>query len=369
MENKEWFYIVRDPRRDRGKIKHSLENVLRLALLGAICGCETYDDIEEFVEDRLEEFKEAGLVSEDCGEPSADTFRRLIESVNPEQLNACLIKYNSDILDTLAEKQIAIDGKKLRGMAPKTTSAEKGLYILNAWVSENEICVGQVKVEDKSNEITAIPKMIDALDITDAVVSIDAIGTQRDISSLIVARGGHYFLSLKENQKNLLEEVECAFRLNQAHGEHSEQDTGHGRREVRTCKILPVSVLEGEAAYVPWPYLKTIVKIERIRDANGKCTKETAYFISDEEVKSARYYSMVARGHWGIENQLHWTLDVVFKEDSNRTRTGYGPQNLSTLRKLALSIIKGANDKRSMVQRRKKCMRNTDYLKSILLNC
>lgn len=369
MEQIELFYMVVDPRRDRGKIRHSLENVLRLALLAVICASETYDDMEGFAEDRLEELKSKGLVSQDCGVPSADTFRRLLNSVNPDQFNLCLSTYAKDFIDTLAEKQIAIDGKKLRGMAPSVKSSEKGMYILNAWVAENEICVGQVKVEDKSNEIAAIPQMIDALDITDAVVSIDAIGTQRDIASLIWARGGHYFLSLKENQKSLLTEVEDAFRLHTPTSEYSSQEKGHGRREVRICKILPVDVLEAEPAYHPWPHLKTIVKIERIRDVKGDCTREDAYFISDEDFPKARYYDMVARGHWGIENKLHHVLDVTFREDDSRVRKNFGPQNMSTLRKLALALIKQVDDKRSLIQRRRKCLRNTEYLCQVLNKC
>ena len=366
---KEYFYLVKDPRRDRGKIRHSLENVLRLALFAVICFSETYDDMEEFAEDRLDELKAKGLVSQDCGVPSADTFRRLLNSIDPHQFNLCLRKYTKDIIDTLAEKQIAIDGKKLRGMSPSVKSAEKGLYILNAWVAENEICIGQIKVEDKSNEITAIPQMIWSLDITGAVVSIDAIGTQRDIASLIVARGGHYFLSLKENQKNLLTEVRDAFRLHAPSSEWSCEERGHGRREVRICKILPAAVLEAEAAYQPWPHLKTIVKIERIRDIGGECAREEAFFISDEDFPKAKYYALLARGHWGVENKLHHVLDVTFREDDSRVRKGYAPQNLSTLRKLALALIKQMDDKRSLIQRRKKCLRNMDYLCKVVNMC
>lgn len=366
MEMPEYFYMVVDPRRDKGKIKHTLENVLRLALFAVICYSESYDDMEGYAEDKLEELKSKGLVSPDCRVPSADTFRRLLNSVNPEQLNLCLQTYARDIIDVLAEKQIAIDGKKLRGMSPSVKSSEKGLYILNAWVAENEICVGQVKVEDKSNEITAIPQMLDALDISDAVVSIDAIGTQRSLASLIVAKGGNYFLALKDNQRSLLTEVRDAFRINAPASEWSEEERGHGRREVRICQALPVSVLEKEPAYEPWPFLKTIVRIERIRDVNGKCTKEEAFFISNEEYPKARYYAMLARGHWGIENKLHWVLDVTFKEDESRIRKNFGPQNMSTLRKLALGLVKQAKDKHSLVQRRKKCLRNMDYLCQIL---
>ncbi|MCM1452642.1 MAG: ISAs1 family transposase [Clostridium sp.] len=269
----------------------------------------------------------------------------------------------------MRKKQIAIDGKKLRGMSPSVKSAEKGLYMLNAWVAENEICIGQIKVEDKSNETTVTPQMIWSLDITDAIVSIDAIGAQRYIASLIVARGGHYFLSLKENQKNPLREAQDAFRLHAPSGKWSCEERGHGGREVRICKILPVAVLEAVAAYQPWPHLKTIVKIERIRDKGGQRVREEAFYISDEDFPKAKYYALLARGHWGVENKLHHVLNVTFREDGSRVRKGYAPQNLSALRKMALALIKQMDDKRSLIQRRKKCLRNMSYLCKVVNIC
>lgn len=363
--NKEYFYMVKDPR-VLGKVEHQLEDVLRLALFSVICCCEEYAEMKEFTENRLDELKSKGLVSVECGVPSKDTFRRVLESINPDQLHRCLIAYGHDILDELAEKQIVIDGKKLRGTSPSLTSSDKGLYTLNVWVAENEICIRQHVVHDKTNEITVIPQALAALDITDAVVSIDAMGTQRKIAGLIKALDGHYFMALKENQGNLLREVEDAFKLHNPTDTFMSEENGHGREEKRECSILPVKILEQEDTYEPWPGLKTIVRIVRHRTIKGVTSKETAYYISDEENLGARYFNEIARAHWGIENKLHWCLDVIFREDESRIRSGFAPQNMAILRKLALAIMRRGKDKRSLKMRRKKCLMNLDYLSELL---
>ncbi len=233
-------------------------------------------------------------------------------------------------------------------------------------MAENEICIGQHVVHDKTNEITVIPQALAALDITDAVVSIDAMGTQRKIAGLIKALDGHYFIALKENQGNLLREVEDAFKLHNPTDTFLSEENGHGREEKRECSILPVKILEQEETYESWPGLKTIVRIVRHRTIKGVTTKETAYYISDEENLGARYFNEIVRAHWGIENKLHWCLDVTFKEDESRIRTGFAPQNMAILRKLALAIIRRGKDKRSLKMRRKKCLMNLDYLSELL---
>lgn len=228
-----------------------------------------------------------------------------------------------------------IDGKKQRGVSP-TTKGNKGLYLLNVWVSENRFCIAQEKVEDKSNEITAIPNALSSIDITDAVVSIDAMGTQREIHELIVDKGGHCFLALKANQKFLYEDVECAFKLHKGYDSDQTIDADHGRIETRHCSILPASEFLMEETLESWKGLHTIIRIESTREVKGKSTQETRYYISDEKELSAKYFNALARGHWEIENQLHWHLDVTFKEYQCRARTGYASRNLSVLRKLAL---------------------------------
>jgi predicted transposase YbfD/YdcC len=240
------------------------------------------------------------------------------------------------------------------------------LYIVNAWVAENRLCIGQRKVEDKSNEITALPLLIEELDIRDAVVSIDAIGCQRGIAEQITSKGGHYLLSLKENQQELYDDVACGFKACRAEDISEEWEYDHGRYETRKCSILQSQeVLLPENGQL-WSNLKTLIKIESTRVIKDRQMQETRYYISDEEGFSAAYFNSLVRGHWGIENHLHWHLDVTFREDDSRVRRGNAPENLSTLRKLALQIIKGHNDKLSLKKRRLKAAYQTEYLRVLI---
>jgi hypothetical protein len=197
---------------------HLLSDILLLGLCTYISGGSDYQDMYLFATERSASLGD--LVSLPNGVPSADTFERVFKSIVPEELESCLRKYGDRILSSLAQKQIVIDGKKLRGVSP-TTRGNHSLYLLNVWVSENRFCIAQQKVEDKSNEITAIPDALENIDITDATVSIDAMGTQSDVAELILHKGGHYFLALKENQKSLYEDVECAFKVLGGHWKRS----------------------------------------------------------------------------------------------------------------------------------------------------
>jgi predicted transposase YbfD/YdcC len=280
-------------------------------------------------------------------------------------LRKCLNDYGKDIIGLLSEKQICIDGKKHKGVSP-TSRGNSGFYIVNAWVAENRLCIGQKKVQDKSNEITAIPSLIDEIDITDAVVSIDAAGCQREIAEQIVGKGGHYLLSLKENQQELYDDVVCGFKACKAESISEEWEYDHGRFEVRKCSIISSKNALLDENQEQWSGLKTLIRVEASRTVKDRETKETRYYISDEEGISAAYYNSLVRGHWGIENHLHWHLDVTFKEDASRARKGNAPENLSTLRKLALQIIAGQNDKLSLRKRRLKAAYDIKYLENLI---
>lgn len=238
-----------------------------------------------------------------------------------------------------------IDGKKLRGTAPKLNGT-KGDYLMNAYVGENHIMIGQLRLKDKENEITAIPQIIEKLDIDGAVVSIDAIGTQVNIAQDILDKKAHYFLAVKENQGAMNQQIVDAFRYNKPLDTATQMDAEHGRIETRDCRILDVSVIEDTEVSGRWPGLKTLVEITSMVDYGDHTTKNVRLYISDEDFPKAAYFNMLARGHWSIENQLHWNLDVTFKEDVSRARKDYAAQNLSAIRKLALQVVKGHNDKR-----------------------
>lgn len=357
-----YFSEVSAPR-VTGRCLHLLSDILLLGLCTYITGGTDYQDMRLFGLERSSTL--GGLLSLPNGIPSEDTFERVFKSIVPEELQSCLHKYGLSILSELAEKQIVIDGKKQRGASP-TTKGNKGLYLLNVWVSENRICIAQEKVEDKSNEITAIPKALDSIDITDAVVSIDAMGTQREIAELIVDKAGHYFLAVKNNQKALYEDMECAFKVHAGYDSDETLDADHGRIETRRCSILPAKEFLMGETISSWKGLQTIIRIQTTREMQGKATQETRYYISDENEPKAAYFNALARGHWGIENQLHWHLDVTFKEDQCRARTGHASQNLSVLRKLALQIASSQNDRLSVKRRLYKAALDSEYLKKML---
>jgi predicted transposase YbfD/YdcC len=285
--------------------------------------------------------------------------------LSPDVLRRCLSDYGKDIIGLPAEKQICLDGKKLRGVSP-TSRGNTGLYIVNAWVSENRMCIGQKRVEDKSNEITAIPSLIDELDITESVVSIDAMGCQQDIAAQITEKGGHYLLALKENQGNLYEDTVFGFKTCSAESVSEDWEYDHGRYEVRKCSIIPSQKVLLPEMQNRWSELKTLVKVESSRQIKDRQVTEIRYYISDEEGQNAAYYNALVRGHWGIENQLHWHPDVTFREDDCRARKDYAPENLSTLRKLALQIISEQTDKLSLKKRRLKAAYDMEYLKKLI---
>ena len=359
----QYFEEVTDPR-VVGRCDHLLSDILLIALCTYLTGGSDYQDMYLFGKERGTQLQ-GSILQLPNGAPSADTYERVFKCLDGCSLRTCLDTYGKDILGSLAEKQIVLDGKALKGVSP-TSKGNSGLYILNAWVSENNICVGQQKVEDKSNEITAIPEVLKSLDIKDAIVTIDAMGTQIKIADQIREQKGHYLLSVKGNQKELLEDMECAFKTHQGYLHSQEFDYGHGRIETRRCSILPAKNFLLENNLLAWKDIATLVRIDASREIKGTLTKETRYYISDENIENAAYYNSLARGHWAIENNLHWHLDVTFKEDQCRARTGNAPENLSTIRKFALQIISNTNDKLSLKKRQYKAALDSNYMKKML---
>lgn len=356
----EIFSKVKDPR-ELGKVKHELEDVLRMALIGVLCDCDDCDDISDMIADREEEFRSSGLLKLTNGVPCGDTILRVVEAVNPNQLRASLDCCRRYIMESLCGHHLIIDGKKLRGENPTGRGCD-GLYILNAWVSETEICVAEQPVEEKTNELTALPSVLASLWLTGALVSIDAMGTHRNIAEQILLQGGDYLMALKDNQPILKELVESVFNTSDPISVYSTEEKGHGRLEKRTCSVLDTRKLEQEGMYEPWPGLKRIIKMERERTAKGVRSRETIYYLGSQEMDEASHFAHKIRAHWGIENKLHWHLDVTFREDACRVRAKNGAVNLSAMRKFALEMLKKQNDKLSLKRRRKKCGRNIDYL-------
>lgn len=359
---KAYFTQIEDFRQAK-KCKHRLSDILLIGICTYLSNGQDYEDMTLFAQSKGPLLDD--LLDLPNGVPSHDTFNRVFQLLKPDLLRSCLGQHGQTLLDILAHKQIALDGKKLRGVTPRSKGTS-GLFIVNAWVGENRLCVGQHKVDDKSNEMDALGPLIAHLDITDAVVTIDAIGCQKGLAKQIRHQQGHYLLAVKGNQGALLEEMACAFKASKAKSVSEEWEYARSRFETRTCSILSAASSIDPAYTASWLGLQTLVKIESVRYEGSQQSCQTRYYISDELPESALYFSKLSRGHWGIENHLHWHLDVTFKEDACRVRTGYGPENLSTLRKLALQLVSQRGDTLSLQKRRVKAAYDIEYLRKLL---
>ena len=356
------FSKVHDPRLE-GRCLHKLSDVLFIALCTLLSNGNDFEDMVEFGHQRKDWLEE--ILELPNGIPSHDTFNRVLQMIDPEELSTCLGSDARILIEGVGGKLINFDGKKMRGVSPKSRG-NKGLFILSAWVNENRICLGQEKVQDKSNEITAIPNLIDKLDLEGSTVSIDAIGCQVDIATKIIEALADYLLAVKANQGNLFDEISDEYIWRRSKNYHETWEYDHGRYEVRKCQTVSASEFLSPHLLEKWKGIKTLIKIESERTINGVTNSETRYYISSEE-HIADYYNAAVRGHWGIENLLHWHLDITFKEDANRARTGFAPQNLNILRKMALHRISNMNDKLSLQKRRYRASMNADYLKKVIL--
>lgn len=360
------FDVVKDPRKiDR--CTYELGDLMAIALLTYLTGKKDYADMALFAEHSARKF---GLLPYTDKSPSSDTFERLFGILKTDYLEQCVIEHGRRVMDIMAEKQIAIDGKKECGTAPRE-KGPKGDYLLNAYVAENALFIGQVKLTDKENEIPAIPRLLDKLEIKDAIISIDAMGTQVEIARKIIDKEGHYFLAVKENQAGLLAEIKDVVRHNKPTSTHTETGKEHARVETRTVSVYPAERIGDKEISGRWKNLKTLVKVDTHTfhvSENGREETQTRYYISDEDFPHARYYGGLARGHWSVENGLHWHLDVTFKEDDCRARKKNAAQNLSLLRKIALQIVKATDDKHSVQKRLVRASLDSEYLFTLLKN-
>jgi predicted transposase YbfD/YdcC len=300
-----YFASIPDPR-VVGRCDHLLSDILLIAICTYLTGVSDYQDMHLFAKERADRL--SGLLVLPNGVPSPDTFERVFKRLDGKAFEQCLHHYGQSLLSDLREKQLILDGKKLKGASP-TSLGNSGLYLLNAWVSENKFCIGQKQLKDKSNEITAIPELLVSIDITGTIVTIDAIGTQRNIAAQIRSKDAHYLLSVKGNQQELLDDMECAFKTHKGYDYYEELDCGHGRIETRKCSILRAKDYLLEENILAWKDISTLVKVESIREINGLQRKYIRYFISNQDMDKARYYNSLVRDHWSIENSLHWHLD------------------------------------------------------------
>lgn len=349
------------------KTQHRLVDIVAMALCAALAGADDWVEIAAYAKARESWFK--GFLKLKGGIPSHDTFGRVFALLDPEAFSRCYIDWVRALVN-IPDEVVAVDGKTLR-RSHDHANGKSAIHMVNAWAVGQGLVLGQVKTEAKSNEITAIPELLKVLDVKGAVVTIDAMGCQKEIAKQIVDQGADYVFSLKGNQGNLHKEVQLLFEdakkdgfKNLSHDSFTTVDGDHGRIETRRCTT--VSDVDWFEEKGKWAKLSSFGMIESEREVDGHVTRETRYFISSLP-SDAKRFAEVARGHWAVENSLHWCLDIAFREDDSRVRSGHGQENLAILRRLALTLIKQDPQRKIGVKAsRKRAGWDLDYTKRLL---
>ena len=360
------FARLRDPRRNHRKL-HLLLDILIIALCAVICGANDWQQIVTFGQRRhawLQTF-----LALPHGIPAHDTFERVFDRLDPQAFQGCFQRWVESLTLALGLNHVAIDGKTLRHSG-RTTTKLKSLHIVSAWASEHHLTLGQVAVDDKSNEITAIPRLLELLDVRGALVTIDAMGCQKVIAKQIVDQSGDYVLPVKGNQPTLLAEIQETIGEVLENGQEGidyqtfeTTDKAHGREETRS--YLTVTDLQRIGSREEWAALKVVGMYTSTRLVAGERSDETHYFIGSRAA-DAQVYAKAIRSHWSVENHLHWQLDVTFGEDANRVQRRHGGENLALLRRLALSLLKRHDGKQSMACKRLAAALDPAFLEEIL---
>ena len=368
----DYLSVIDDPRVRRTR-EHKLIDVLVIGVCCVICGGEGFNDMETFGKAKQDWFK--GFLELPSGIPSHDTFNRIFSAIDPKMFAECFVEWTETLRSKLGREVVAIDGKALRRAGKKGDSMT---YIVSAWATENGLTLGQVKVKDKSNEITAIPELLRILDLSGCIVTIDAMGCQKKIAREIIESDADYVLALKGNQSIAHDEIRSFFddlvapnpsltpvATPEGMSCFETVDGGHGRVETR--RYWASSNLDWFEDKEKWEGLQSVGMVESIREIGDDRSYERRLFLMSLPC-DAELFAKACRGHWGVENPLHWTLDVTFREDDSRARTGHAPENLASLRRLALNMLKQETSKPSMSTRRKRLLAgwNGDYLKSVL---
>ncbi len=327
---------------------------MTIAICGVICGADSWVELEQFGKSKEEWLK--GFLELPNGIPSHDTFGRVFALLDAQQFRDCFLAWVQAVSAVTRGQVIAIDGKTLRRSHDKSLG-KSAIHMVSAWASENRLVLGQTKVAEKSNEITAIPELLALLDISGCIVTIDAMGCQKEIARLIIEDSGDYVLALKENQGQLYREVKELFEdegLVASEGDfHETVNKGHGRLEHRRCwsiadqEYISYLNLKGE-----WRGLRSVAKVTGERRIGEKVSIESRYYISSLP-GGAEQLLRAVREHWGIENSLHWVLDIAFREDESRVRKGHGPENLATMRHMALNLLRRETSSKGGVKARR----------------
>ena len=353
---KHHFEGLPDPRY-RWNVPHMLIDIVTIAICGAICGADDWEGIAEFGQAKAEWF--GTFLELRNGIPCADTFRRVFEALEPEDFQSCFISWVQAISQGVISGVVAIDGKRLR--RSHDGSLGKGaIHMVSAWACEAGLVLGQVKTEEKSNEITAIPELLQVLALEGCIVTIDAMGCQTEIAKLIIAQDADYVLSLKGNQGTLHQDVKDLFAhafetqfQDIKHDFHQTLDNGHGRQEIRRCwTISDPDFLTFINPKHKWAGLQSIGLVEAERHLADTVTKESRFFIASLDGQAAQF-ALAVRHHWHIENRLHWVLDIAFREDDAPIRKGFGAQNMAILRHIALNLLRQDRSKQCGIKNKR----------------
>lgn len=366
----EHFGALEDPR-VKHLTEHQLLDIIMVAICALICGAETWKDIALFGNERLSWLRQ--FMALENGIPSDDTFGRVFARLDAGQFQGCFMSWVQAVFEVTKGQVIAVDGKSARHSYDKSKGKE-AIHLVSAWATENHVVLGQRAVAEKSNEITAIPELLRLLDVSGCIVTIDAMGCQTEIAAQIVAQEADYVLAVKGNQAHLQEDTALFFHLAQQNDFQKVTYTyartvnkDHGRVEVRQCwAVSGQDNLHFLREADRWPGLQTLAMVTSQRQVNGQTTSETRYYITSLPNDAARILHAV-RSHWGIENALHWVLDVAMNEDGSRIRKDHAPENMAALKRFALSLLKQEKSlKRGIQGKRFKAAMNSDYLLKVL---
>lgn len=360
------FDGLSDPRRPN--VRHLFTDILTIAVLGIMCRADDWTDVVAWATASRPWL--ATFLQLPNGIPCADTFGRIFARLDPAAFEACFINWTRGLAQATDGRLVAVDGKALRGSFARGWDKGGMTHLVSAWCGHNRLVLGQLAVDDKSNEITAIPALLKLLDIRGAIVTIDAMGCQREIAGTIVGRQADYVLAVKENQpllhervRKLLDEALLEKFAGMSHDGSEQTDGKHGRVETRRVWVTNEVKWLGPELLALWPGLASLAVVESTRrQADGKTSVERRYYISSLTGCDAAKMAQAIRGHWGVENRLHWRLDTCFGEDQSRIRAGFGAENFSRLRRIVINQLRNAPDKHSLKTRRYLCSIDRQYL-------